>query len=355
MCLNQGANCPDGTPAAYFRYDPYGKLAAWKVTAGAAPTISAVAPGGELTDLLYTGQRWDGVVGTYYFGARFYDPQIASFLTEDSAREYSDPYAYVGWNPEKFVDPTGTLAEAIGVLGSGLAGLEALMALGACGGGCGSSSAAAFLAASVAGGEFATAGGTTSVNPLAQEIQSMVAAFVQLLAASGASGVQTGGQTSEGTTTPSQTSPSLTKASFIEGTNPEVKSPNEAVESAPSAGVDGLLRQLEIKGFQARSTLMAVARAVIGLHNPGLPFYAVLASTPAQVSDGGTIPAQGQSITFPATSIIADPGLETETLLLVGTNFGVQGPFLYGSPASSPGDIGLSAAITIYMSQLRGL
>jgi RHS repeat-associated protein len=53
------------------------------------------------------GQRWDWQAELYYYGARFYDPRLASFLTHDPVREYSNPYAYVGWNPVSRTDPTG--------------------------------------------------------------------------------------------------------------------------------------------------------------------------------------------------------------------------------------------------------
>ena len=50
---------------------------------------------------------WDWQAQVYYYGARFYDPKIANFLTEDPAHQGVNPYAYVGWNPVRFTDPTG--------------------------------------------------------------------------------------------------------------------------------------------------------------------------------------------------------------------------------------------------------
>ncbi len=115
MCLNQGASCPDGTPAEYFRYDAYGMMNTWD-SSGAT-----VAAGSELTDLLYTGQRWDAPVRTYYYGARFYDPRIASFLTQDPVREYINQYAYVGWNPMRYTDPTGATWDTTVTIGLAVA------------------------------------------------------------------------------------------------------------------------------------------------------------------------------------------------------------------------------------------
>jgi RHS repeat-associated protein len=63
---------------------------------------------------LYTGQRWDWQAQVYYYGARMYDPRVANFLTEDPARQYAGPYAYVGWNPLRFTDPTGAVFDSAG-------------------------------------------------------------------------------------------------------------------------------------------------------------------------------------------------------------------------------------------------
>jgi len=68
----------------------------------------AVAPQAELTELTFTGQRRDRWTGTYYYGARLYDPMIARFVSLDPMREHPNRYAYVAWSPVRFVDPTGT-------------------------------------------------------------------------------------------------------------------------------------------------------------------------------------------------------------------------------------------------------
>jgi RHS repeat-associated protein len=118
-CYKQGAGCPDRTVIRYFRYDAYGQMKAYDVNG------VLVARGNELTDRLYTGQRWDWQAQLYYYGARFYDPRVASFVTEDPVREYANPYAYVGWNPVKFTDPTGMVFG----LGGELAALSVGMGL----------------------------------------------------------------------------------------------------------------------------------------------------------------------------------------------------------------------------------
>ncbi|MFW6016290.1 MAG: RHS repeat-associated core domain-containing protein [bacterium] len=61
----------------------------------------------------YTGQRQEVSIGLYYYGARYYDPDVGRFITEDTYRgELVDPqsqnvYIYTLNNPLKYVDPTG--------------------------------------------------------------------------------------------------------------------------------------------------------------------------------------------------------------------------------------------------------
>ena len=61
----------------------------------------------------YTGQTLDEDTGLYYYGARYYDPELARFIQADSTvpdPEFSQAYnryAYVYNNPLKFTDPAG--------------------------------------------------------------------------------------------------------------------------------------------------------------------------------------------------------------------------------------------------------
>ena len=61
----------------------------------------------------YTGQQEVVSIGLYYYGARYYDPEIGRFITEDSYRgELNNPqsqnlYIYVMNNPLRYVDPSG--------------------------------------------------------------------------------------------------------------------------------------------------------------------------------------------------------------------------------------------------------
>lgn len=55
----------------------------------------------------YTGKQFDMDTGLYYCNARFYEPTLGRFITEDPARSGGNWYEYGNNNPLRFVDPTG--------------------------------------------------------------------------------------------------------------------------------------------------------------------------------------------------------------------------------------------------------
>jgi len=61
----------------------------------------------------YAGYMYDEETGLYYLNARYYDPKIARFLSEDTYRGTPDDplslnlYTYCNNNPIKYYDPTG--------------------------------------------------------------------------------------------------------------------------------------------------------------------------------------------------------------------------------------------------------
>jgi RHS repeat-associated protein len=57
-------------------------------------------------DISYTGKEEDAT-GLYYFNARYYDPSIGRFITEDPARDGINWYVYCANNPLSYTDPTG--------------------------------------------------------------------------------------------------------------------------------------------------------------------------------------------------------------------------------------------------------
>jgi len=62
---------------------------------------------GSLTNpFQYTGREFDTETGLYYYRARYYDPSIGRFISEDPVRLISS-YAYVRNNPITGIDPLG--------------------------------------------------------------------------------------------------------------------------------------------------------------------------------------------------------------------------------------------------------
>ena len=51
--------------------------------------------------------RLPWLTGLYYFNARWYDPKLGKFITEDPARDGINWYVYVLNNPLRFIDPSG--------------------------------------------------------------------------------------------------------------------------------------------------------------------------------------------------------------------------------------------------------
>jgi RHS repeat-associated protein len=59
----------------------------------------------------YTGREWDSDTSLYFYRARYYDPKIGRFLSEDKAgfRAGSNFLTYVTNNPLRFADPSGNV------------------------------------------------------------------------------------------------------------------------------------------------------------------------------------------------------------------------------------------------------
>jgi len=55
----------------------------------------------------FTGYEAELNTGLLYANARFMDPALGSFLSQDPAAEFWSPYSYVGWDPVNRTDPTG--------------------------------------------------------------------------------------------------------------------------------------------------------------------------------------------------------------------------------------------------------
>lgn len=63
----------------------------------------------------YTGQELDVDTGLYYYGARYYDPDLMRFISADpitldqASPQMLNRYSYVLNNPLKFIDPSGNI------------------------------------------------------------------------------------------------------------------------------------------------------------------------------------------------------------------------------------------------------
>ena len=119
------AEVQDGV-ISYFHNDHLGSPRAVTNTSGTLIATTATRPFGQShsannpTDYLFTGKELDGA-GLYYFAARYYDPSVGRFVTEDSWQgTLAEPwtqnrYVYVGNNPLGYVDPTGHSRSTPGV------------------------------------------------------------------------------------------------------------------------------------------------------------------------------------------------------------------------------------------------
>jgi len=84
-------------------YDAFGK------------PLSLTLPGTG-NDMLYTGREYDRETGLYYYRARYYDPEVGRFVSEDPLgfKAGMNFYAYVNNNPINFNDPSGNCPSCVG-------------------------------------------------------------------------------------------------------------------------------------------------------------------------------------------------------------------------------------------------
>lgn len=84
-----------GALANTYTYDSFGNLIAFS--------------GSVVNPYRYTGREFDSETGSYYYRARYYDPQIGRFISEDPIGFDAGPnfYRYVLNNPVRFTDPLG--------------------------------------------------------------------------------------------------------------------------------------------------------------------------------------------------------------------------------------------------------
>jgi len=93
--------------ADVFEYFPYGKQILEETHANVP--ITETFTGKELDRLDYDLAIGDDGVGLYYFGARYYDPEVGLWTSCDPSEQFWSPYSYTGngINPIIGVDPDG--------------------------------------------------------------------------------------------------------------------------------------------------------------------------------------------------------------------------------------------------------
>ena len=85
------------------RYHPYGEVRGrWN---GAGAPLPAPSP--DQVRFEFTGHKSEYSAQLIDAGARYYDPDTASFLTHDPAAQFANPYTYGAGDPVNGTDPTG--------------------------------------------------------------------------------------------------------------------------------------------------------------------------------------------------------------------------------------------------------
>lgn len=87
-----------GAQTSELSYHPYGEIDYKN-----SQNIDVVRP-------KYSGKELDPDTGFYYFGARYYDPEIKRFITPDPAGQFDSSYLYAADDPITIVDPDGRVA-----------------------------------------------------------------------------------------------------------------------------------------------------------------------------------------------------------------------------------------------------
>jgi len=102
---------------SYYQADALGTVTSLSNGAGALANTftydsfgNATASSGTITNpVRYTGREFDAETGLYDYRARYYDPTVGRFNSEDPVGFSADInfYGYVSNNPIDFIDPTG--------------------------------------------------------------------------------------------------------------------------------------------------------------------------------------------------------------------------------------------------------
>jgi RHS repeat-associated protein len=108
----------DGAALSYYHADGLGSAARTTDSAGAVTLTRQydawgnLEAGGGNSGQAFTGREWDTESGLYYYRARYYDPRIGRFVSEDPVgfKGGRNFYSYVGNDPINHIDPSGLSA-----------------------------------------------------------------------------------------------------------------------------------------------------------------------------------------------------------------------------------------------------
>ncbi|MDQ0062454.1 RHS repeat domain-containing protein [Paenibacillus harenae] len=118
----EGTESTDGTEAVEAESTVDGELSALLAEVDIEPTADITTELVKENPYRYAGYYWDRKTQYYYLQARYYDPRLARFISEDTYEgEIDTPlslnqYVYVTNNPLNYIDPSGHQQIDIGVV-----------------------------------------------------------------------------------------------------------------------------------------------------------------------------------------------------------------------------------------------
>jgi RHS repeat-associated protein len=118
--IDQPLSMTRGGVTSFYQQDGLGSVTSLSNSGGGTTDTYTYDAFGNLTGSMestvnpfrYTGREFDAETGLYYYRARYYNPQIGRFISEDPlgfGGGDENFYAYVGNNPTNFRDPSGLI------------------------------------------------------------------------------------------------------------------------------------------------------------------------------------------------------------------------------------------------------
>ena len=102
-----GQNAGSWQVVERYRYDTYGNVTVCNPDGSARGGASNTTVGNTI---FFAGESFDTATGLYFDNARYYDPQLGRFISQDpmgAAGSGNNLYAYCGDNPTDATDPSG--------------------------------------------------------------------------------------------------------------------------------------------------------------------------------------------------------------------------------------------------------